>query len=117
MILFVMVCSLLLLALLELLSRRDDLRHLHVEFSLDSKLCEPGEEIVLRYTVHNTSRFPVLSAGLALQLDPELRVCEDEDWQQRFARRDMLGTRVEQHFYLLPWHRQGPHRLQQARRV
>ena len=43
MILFIIVCSLLLLAMAEFLSRREKLRHLHVEFSLDSKLAEPDE--------------------------------------------------------------------------
>lgn len=101
--LFVIVCTLLLLALFELLSRREELRHLHVEFHADSTLTEPDEPVTLRYTVHNTSRFPLLYVGLSLQLDPELQLREDESFHGRFASRDFLGTRVEHHFYLGPW--------------
>lgn len=103
MIIFIIVCSLLLLALMEYASRRDDLRHLHVEFSVDSPLTEPGEVVTLRYTVHNTSRWPVLCAALSLQLDPEVQFWEDEAPRQRTAHRDFLGTRIDHHFYLLPY--------------
>ena len=103
MIIFVMVCSLLLLALAEYFSRREELRHLHVEFQIDSRLTEPDEVVTLRYTVHNTSRFPVLCAALSLQLDPELQLCEDEAQRQRSVHRDFLGTRIDHHFYLLPY--------------
>ena len=103
MIIFVMVCTLLLLALVEFFSRREELRHLHVEFSIDSRLTEPDELVTLRYTVHNTSRFPLLYAGLSLQLDPEVQVCEDEEFLRRTATRDYLGTRIDHHFYLLPY--------------
>ncbi len=103
MIIFVMVCTLLLLALFELASRRESLRHLHLEFSIDSKLIEPDEAVTLRYTVYNTSRWPVLCANLSLQLDPEVLVCEDEDWMRVHAVRDYLGTRIDHHFYLPPY--------------
>lgn len=103
MIIFVMVCSLLLLALAELLSRREELRHLHVEFQADSLLTEPDETVTLRYTVYNTSPFPVLCAGLSLQLDSEIDLHEDERFLRRSTSRDFLGTRVEHHFYLLPY--------------
>ena len=117
MIVFVMVCTLLLLALTEILSRREELRHLHVEFSLESRLAEPDEPITLRYTVLNTSPFPVLCAGLSLQLDPELSLCEEESWQERHAHRDFLGTRIDHHFYLLPYRRfSGKLRLSCRRR-
>ena len=117
MIVFVMVCTLLLLALTEILSRREELRHLHVEFSLDSRLAEPDEPITLRYTVLNTSPFPVLCAGLSLQLDPELSLCEEESWQARHAHRDFLGTRIDHRFYLLPHRRfSGKLRLSCRRR-
>ena len=36
MIIFIMICTLLLLALVEFASRQEELRHLHVEFSIDS---------------------------------------------------------------------------------
>ena len=102
---FVLLCSLLLTALAEFLSRRDGLRHLHVVFSIDSRLTEPDEAVTLRYTVTNTSRFPILYAGLSLQLDPEVQLCEDADWMAAHASRDYLGTRVDHHFYLPAYRR------------
>ena len=105
MIIFVMVCTLILLGLAEHASRRDDLRRLHVKFSIDSELTEPDEVVTLRYTVYNTSRLPVLYAGLSLELDPEVVICEDETWLAEHAHRDFLGTRIDHHFYLLPYRR------------
>ena len=110
MIIFVIVFSILGLALLEYVSRREDLRHLHLTFELDSKLVEPGEEIFLRYSVRNTSRWPLLYASLTLRLDPVFRVCEDESWMKRHAVVDFTGTRIDHHFYLLP-HRKFSGRL------
>ena len=103
MILFVIVCTLLLLALFEYLSRLDSLRHLHVEFQIDSTLVEPEEEVTLRYAVYNTSRWPVSAASLSLQLDPEVQLCEDERISQRIVRQDFLGTRIDHHFYMNPY--------------
>ncbi len=103
MILFVMICTLVLLGLAEHVSRREALRRLDVDFSIGSTLTEPDEVVTLRFTVHNTSRWPLLYAGLSLQLDPEIRICEDEAWLCQHANRDFLGTRLDFHFYLLPW--------------
>ena len=99
---FVILFSILGLVLIEYFSRREDLRHLHVTFELDSQLVEPGEVIFLHYTVHNTSPFPLLYSGLTMRLDPVFRVCEDEEWMRRHAAVDFTGTRVDHHFYLLP---------------
>ena len=99
---FVLICSVILLAILEGLSRRDDLRELIAEFRIDSELTEPGEEVTLRYTVQNNSRWPVLYAALTLQIEPGIRVCEDEAWLQRNTRRDRMGTQIRRHFFLMP---------------
>lgn len=99
---FVIFFSLLGLAIIEILSRRDDLRHLHVSFELDTRLVEPGEKVFLRYRVYNTSALPLLYAGLTLRLDPVFQVCEDEQWMRRHASVDFTGTRVDHRFYLLP---------------
>ena len=98
----VLLGALLLIALAEAFSRREDLRHLHVVFELDSKLVEPGEETALRCTVYNTSPWPLLYAGLTLRLDPDFRVCEDEDWRRVHLSEDFTGSRIDYHFYLLP---------------
>ena len=102
MIVFVLVCTVILLAVVEHVSRRDDVRELIAEFRIDSELTEPGEEVTLRYTVQNNSRWPVLYAALTLQIEPGIRVCEDEAWLQRNTRRDRMGTQIRRHFFLMP---------------
>lgn len=100
---FVLLSTLILLALVEYLSRRDDLRELCAQFSIDSTLTEPDEKVALRFTVRNASRWPVLFAGLTLMVDPAIRICEDEDWLRRYTHRDRIGTRIQFNFFLLPW--------------
>ncbi|MGX8692312.1 MAG: hypothetical protein ACSW8E_00960 [Clostridia bacterium] len=102
MIVFILICSAILLALAEQLSRRDDLRELLVDFSIDSTLIEPDEQILLRYSVRNNSRWPVLYAALTLQIEPGIRVCEDEAWLRRHTRRDQAGTQIRCHLFLPP---------------
>ena len=56
----VLLFTVLILILLEIASRRADLRNLRISFSLDTNLAEPGETVTLRYTVRNSSIFPLL---------------------------------------------------------
>ena len=102
MITFVILLTLVILGIVEVLSRRDDLRHLHIRFELDSRLVEPGEVINLRYSVCNVSILPLLYAGLTLRLDTVFEVCEDEEWMRRHASVDFTGIRIDHRFYLLP---------------
>ncbi len=102
MIVFVLVCTVILLAVVEHVSRRDDVRELCAAFSIDSTLTEPDEETTLRFTVRNDSRWPVLYAALTLQLDPGLRICEEEAWLRRNTHRDRMGTQIRFHFFLMP---------------
>lgn len=102
MIFFVFICSLILIAVMEKLSRRDDLRRLYVTFSADMDLVEPDEIITLRYTVCNTSRFPLLYVGFGLQLNDAVAVREDAEWSARHVSRSFTGMCVDHHFYLLP---------------
>jgi len=102
MILFVLVCSLILIAVMERLSRREDLRRLYVTFSADMDLVEPGEIITLRYTVCNTGRLPILSVGFGLQFDEAVTVREEAAWSARHVTRSLSGERVDFRFYLLP---------------
>ncbi len=102
MIVFVLVCTLILIAVLELLSRREDVRRLRVTFSADMDLVEPGETFTLRYTVVNTSRLPMLYVGFGLLLDEAVSVREDEEWKERHVARSFTGTSVDFRFYLLP---------------
>jgi len=102
MITFILIFSVLAVAAVEFASRRDKLRHLHVVFETDSNLVEPGETVALRFTVYNTSRWPMLYAGLTLRLDSDIRIREDEVWRRRHVTEDFAGARVDYHFYLLP---------------
>ena len=103
MITYLLVASLLLIAVLELISRRDELRHLHITFEIDSELVEPGESVALRYTVHNTSRLPVLFSSLTLRLPGGVKVDEDVRWKKLHLSEDFTGQQVEHRFYLMPY--------------
>ena len=105
MIAFVLVFSLVAVAVLELLSRREDLRRVHTTFSSDMDLVEPGETFTLRFTVCNTGSLPILCMGFTLQLDDALTVREDEEWAERHVTKDLVGTRIDYNFYLLPHRR------------
>ena len=102
MIIFVLICSLIVVAILERLSMREDLRRLYVTFSADMDLVEPGEIVTLRYTVCNTGRLPMLFVGFGLQFDGAVVVREDAAWSARHVSRSFSGERVDYHFYLLP---------------
>jgi uncharacterized protein (DUF58 family) len=102
MIAIIIFFTVLFILLLEYFSRRDDLRHPHVSFDIDTTLVEPGEVITLYYSVHNTSRLPLLYVGFSLRLEPEVVLHEDEEWRRLHVTTDFTGTRVDHHFYLLP---------------
>ena len=98
----VLFFTVLILAALEIASRREDLRHLYIHFSIDTNLAEPGETVTLRYTVRNTGIFPILYAGLSLRLDNAFRPEEDEEFMRRHVVTDFVGTKVSHNFFLAP---------------
>ena len=98
----VLLFTVVILALVEIASRREDLRRLSVSFSLDAKLSEPGEIVTLRYTVQNTSLFPMLYVGLTLRLDPVFTPDEGEEFMRRHTNTDFTGTQINHHFFLAP---------------
>ena len=98
----VLLFTVLFLALIEIASRREDFRNLSVDFSLDTKLSEPGETVTLRYTVQNTSALPMLFVGFSLRLDPAFTPEEDEAYMRQHIVSDFLGTRLSHHFFLAP---------------
>ena len=117
MILFILICSLIVIAVMERLSRRPDLRRLYVTFSADMDLVEPGEIVTLRYTVCNTGRLPILCVGFGLQFSDAVAVREEESWSARHVTPSFSGPRVDYHFYLLPRRRfSGKLRLSLKRR-
>ena len=73
----VLFFTVIILALLEFASRREDIRNLYIHFALDTKLAEPGETVTLRYTVRNNGVFPILYAGLSMRLDTAFSPEED----------------------------------------
>ena len=99
---FVLLFTLLILAAVEMLSRREDLRRLRVSFSVDTNLSEPGETVTLRYTVANESPLPFLYAGLTLRLDSAFTLKEDEDFFRRYVKEDFAGVRVNRRLSLGP---------------
>ena len=117
MIVFVLILTLILIGVMELLSRREDVRRLQVTFSADMDLAEPGEIVTLRYTVCNLSRLPMLYVGFTLQLEDAVAVREDEEWMAKHVFRSFTGTNVDYRFYLLPKHRfSGKVRLSMKKR-
>ena len=102
MISFVILFTIILLALVEIISRREDLRHLQVRFDLDSDLVSPGETVTLRYTVSNTSIFPLLYAGFTVCLDWEYELQEDEEFRRKHVTEDFFVKRISHNFYLGP---------------
>ena len=98
----VLFFTVIILALLEFASRREDIRNLYIHFAMDTKLAEPGETITLRYTVRNTSALPMLYVGFTLRLDPAFTPEEDDAWMQQHATTDFTGTRIAHHFFLGP---------------
>ena len=102
MISFVILFTILLLALVEIISRREDLIHLQVRSALDSDLVALGDIITLRYTVSNTSVFPLLYAGLTVCLNGEYELREDEKFRRTHVTEDFFVTRITHHFYLGP---------------
>ena len=98
----VLLLTVMILALFEIASRRADLRNLHVHFSIDTKLSEPGETVTLRYTVRNSSPFPIMYAGLSLRLDTAFTPEEDEEFMRKHAVSDFAGTLISHNFYLAP---------------
>ena len=91
-----------LLGVVEIVSRRDDFRHLYVHFSIDTNLTEPGEIVTLRYTVRNTGILPVMYGGLSLRLDTDFAPEEDEAFMKRYTVTDFTGTRISHRFFLPP---------------
>lgn len=99
---FVLLFTVVILGIVEIISRRDDFRNLYVHFSLDTNLTEPGEVVTLRYTVRNTGILPVMYGGLSLRLDTNFAPQEDEAFMKRYTVTDFAGARISHHFFLPP---------------
>lgn len=99
---FIITAAIVLILAAELISRREDLRRLQVDFEADTDLVEPGESVCLRCTVRNPGPLPVLFSDLTLRLPDGIGIDEDELWKQRHLTKDFTGSQVEYRFYLLP---------------
>ncbi len=81
-------------------SLRGRSRSLPVEFSVDTRLVEPGETATLYYTVSNPSRLPVFYVGFSLYLDPDVTVMEGEEFCNAHVSKTDIGISVGHHFFL-----------------
>ncbi len=117
MISFVMVCSLVLVILFELLSRSENFRNIQVSFRADPLLAEPGEEIVLHYSLVNSGWLPLLCACFYLRFDPGVELCGQELPKSVQTKQSLFGAQVRHPLYLFP-HRsvQGRIRVKLPRR-
>ena len=102
MMLFIFVSTLVIIGVLESLSRYDNLRRVKVSFKTDMDMVEPGETFTLHFTVANQSAFPVLYVGFGLSFDDLYAVCEEEDWKSRHLTESIYGSTVSYRFFLLP---------------
>ena len=98
----VLLLTVVILGVVEIISRRDYFRNLYVHFAIDTNLAEPGEVITLRYTVRNTGILPVMYGGLSLRLDTDFAPEEDEEFMKRYTVTDFTGVRISHHFFLPP---------------
>ncbi len=98
----VLLLTVVILGVVEIISRRDYFRNLYVHFAIDTNLAEPGEVVTLRYTVRNTGILPVMYGGLSLRLDTDFAPEEDEAFMKRYTVTDFTGVRISHHFFLPP---------------
>ena len=75
-------------------------RSLPVEFSVDTRLVEPGETATLYYTVSNPHRLPIFYVGFSLYLDLDVTVSEDAEFCSAHVRKTDTGTSVSYRFFL-----------------
>ena len=79
---------------LELLSLRA-VGKIRIQTEADLSLCVPDEEITLRYTILNPSRFPVLYVGYTFSFDESVTVSPPEHGQSWVAQKDYGGVNVD----------------------
>ena len=72
---------------------------------MDHTLCEPDEEIALRYTISNASALPVLFAAISVYFEGKVHVCEPEEWIKRHIFEDYSGTYMDRKLFLPPHRR------------
>ena len=102
MMLFIFVSTLVIIGVLESLSRHDNLRRVRVSFKTDMDMVEPGEPFTLHFTVKNQSSFPVLYVGFALSFGDMFEVHEDDEWKSRHLEESIYGSTASYRFFLLP---------------
>ena len=77
----VLLLTVVILGVVEIISRRDYFRNLYVHFAIDTNLAEPGE---------------------VLRLDTDFAPEEDEAFMKRYTVTDFTGVRISHHFFLPP---------------
>ena len=105
MMLFIFVFTVFIIGVLEVLSRYDNIRRVTVSFNTDMDMVEPGENLTLRFSVANRSRFPVLYVGFGLSFPDVFKVDGDEGWKETHLSENIYGSSVSYRFFLLPYKR------------
>ena len=103
MIIFIVVGVIVCFAVLEILSLRLPEKAIHTRIETDLSLCTPEEEVVLRYTVSNSSFLPVLHVSFSIGFDEGMTVSapvgEAQDW---VLQKSFSGTQIEHRMHLRP---------------
>ena len=103
MIIFLIIGVVVIFGALEILSLKLPERAVHTRVETDLKLCTPEEEVVLYYTVANSSFLPLLHVGISIPFDKGISVCPPEATGQKWTLSgDFFGTHVEQKMRLKP---------------
>ncbi len=103
MIFFLIFGVIIFFGVLEILSLRLPERAVHTRVETDLRLCTPEEEVVLYYTVANSSFLPLLHVGLSIPFEDGIRVCPPEETGQQWTlHKDFTGTHVEHTMRLKP---------------
>jgi len=100
----------LVMIVMEIMSLRNTVEHLRVEYDIDMELAAPDEPLTLRYTVTNAGRRPLLFVSFALYFSSGAEIREGEEFCNKYVSNDLSQLSVNHHLFLLP-HRKYQGRL------
>lgn len=92
-----------LFGVIEFLSLRISEKAVSAHLETDLRLCAPGEEITMRYTVTNNSFLPLFYVCISIHFGGDFYVLPPEEGRQKWTvRKDITGTHVKQRMNLMP---------------
>ena len=86
----------------EILSLRNPLKKVSVNYDFDMLMAEPGEKITLSYQVTNNGNLPVFYLGLSFSFDGDIAICEDSRWLEKHVTRSFTGLSVDRSLFIMP---------------